>query len=70
MDCRLACIEGESRVLIGQIVAVGVTWIFSLMMTFVILKLLDVTMGLRVSQRAEVEGLDYSQHAEEGYIFV
>jgi Amt family ammonium transporter len=31
---------------------------------------LDATMGLRVSQAAEIEGLDYSQHGEEGYIFI
>jgi Amt family ammonium transporter len=62
--------DGETRVFIGQLVAVAVTWGFSLVMTFGILKLLDLTMGLRVSQRAEIEGLDYSQHAEEGYIFV
>lgn len=66
----IGLIEGESRVLIGQIVAVAVTWIFSLVVTFVLLKVLDVTMGLRVSQKDEVEGLDFSQHAEEGYMFV
>ena len=38
--------------------------------TFVILKVLDATMGLRVSREAEIEGLDLSQHGEEGYIFI
>jgi len=66
----LGLIEGETRVFLGQIAAVAVTWIFSLVATFIILKVLDVTMGLRVSQQEEVEGLDYSQHGEEGYIFV
>ena len=51
---KLGLIEGESRVFIGQIVAVVITWVFSIVMTFVILKLLDVTMGLRVSQEDEV----------------
>ena len=37
--------------------------------TFVILKVLDAVMGLRVSRAAEIEGLDLSQHDEEGYIF-
>jgi ammonium transporter, Amt family len=36
----------------------------------VILKVLDLVMGLRVSQQAEIEGLDLSQHEEEGYIIV
>ena len=64
----LGLIEGESRVFIGQIVAVVVTWAFSLVMTFVLLKILDATMGLRVSEQDEVRGLDLTQHDEEGYI--
>ena len=65
----LGLIEGTPRVLIGQIAAVAVTWIFSIVATFIILKVLDVTMGLRVSQEDESVGLDLSQHGEEGYIF-
>ena len=68
---KLGVIEaglGES-VLIGQIVAVAVTWVFALVATFILLKIVDVTMGLRVSQEGEIEGLDQSQHGEEGYIF-
>jgi Amt family ammonium transporter len=38
-------------------------------MTFVILKVLSRTMGLRVKVEEEVEGLDLSQHGESGYIF-
>jgi len=34
------------------------------------LKILDATMGLRVSQEEETQGLDLSQHGEEGYIHV
>lgn len=68
-DHKLGLIEGESRVFIGQIVAVAVTWIFSIVATFVILKVLDMTMGLRVSQEDEVRGLDLAEHGEEGYIF-
>jgi Amt family ammonium transporter len=63
-------LEGEKRVLMGQIVAVGVTWVFSIVGTFVILKVLDGVMGLRASVEDEVKGLDVSQHGEEGYIFV
>jgi len=37
--------------------------------TFVFLKVLDAVMGLRVSQSDEIQGLDVSQHGEEGYIF-
>ena len=66
----LGLIEGETRVFIGQVVAVAVTWIFSIVATFIILKVLDATMGLRVTQEQEIEGLDQSQHGEEGYIFI
>ncbi len=67
---KLGLIEGESRVLIGQIVAVVVTWLFSIVGTFILLKVLDGVMGLRVSEEEEVRGLDITQHGEEGYIFV
>jgi Amt family ammonium transporter len=61
-------IDGNGTLLIGQIVAVVVTWIFAAVATLVLLKILDVTMGLRVSPQEEIQGLDFSQHGEEGYI--
>jgi len=65
----LGVMEG-GRVLVGQIVAVVVTWVFAVVLTFVLLKLIDATIGLRVNQQDEIQGLDLSQHGEEGYIFV
>jgi Amt family ammonium transporter len=65
----LGLLEG-GPVLISQIIAVAVTWVLAVVATFVILKVLDVTMGLRVSRADEIEGLDTSQHGEEGYIFI
>ena len=56
--------------MMGQVTAVAITWIFSIVATFIILKVLDVTMGLRVSEEDEVVGTDLSQHGEEGYIFI
>ena len=46
-----------------------IIWALSISATFIILKVLDATMGLRVSQEDEVQGLDLSEHGEEGYIF-
>ena len=66
---ELGLIEGGS-VITGQIVAVLVTWVFSIVVTFIILKVVDAVIGLRVSQPDEVKGLDITQHGEEGYIFV
>ena len=65
----LGLIEGGT-VIQGQIAATLITWVFAIVVTFIILKVLDATMGLRVAQDEEVEGLDLSQHGEEGYIFI
>jgi ammonium transporter, Amt family len=65
----LGLIEGGT-VLTGQIVAVAITWVFSIVATFIILKVIDVIVGLRVTEQEEVRGLDVTQHDEEGYIFV
>ena len=50
-----------------QIVAVLVTWVFAAVGTWIILSLLKVVMGLRVSEEEEQMGLDLSQHDERGY---
>jgi Amt family ammonium transporter len=63
-------VDGNASLIVGQLAAVVITLVFAMGMTFVILKILDATMGLRVSQEAEVEGLDLSEHGEEGYIFL
>jgi ammonium transporter, Amt family len=63
-------LDGNASLIGGQIAAVLVTYVFAMAVTFVILKILDATMGLRVSQEGEVQGLDLSEHGEEGYIFL
>ena len=65
----LGLLEGGS-VLTAQIVAVAITWGLAIVATYAILRALDALMGLRVSRSAEIEGLDFSQHGEEGYIFI
>ena len=67
---NVGLIDGEVRVFIGQLVAVVVTWVFAGVVTYVLLKILDATMGLRVKKDEELQGLDLSQHGEEGYIFL
>jgi Amt family ammonium transporter len=52
-----------------QAAAVGVTLAFSFVATMAILKLVDVLVGVRVSEDEEVVGLDLSQHSEVGYTF-
>ncbi len=65
----LGLLEGGS-LLTAQIVAALITWGLAIVATFIILKVLDATMGLRVSPAEEIQGLDLSQHGEEGYIFI
>jgi Amt family ammonium transporter len=67
---ELGMIEGGTRLMMGQIVAVLVTWVVAIIGTFILLKVLDAAMGLRVTQHEEIQGLDLSQHGEEGYIFL
>jgi len=50
-----------------QVVAVGATLLWSFAATFVIAKIIDATIGLRVTPDEEAEGLDVTQHAEAGY---
>jgi len=65
----LGLLEGGS-VMTAQIVAVIATWVLSIVATFIILKIVDAVVGLRVTPQEETVGLDVSQHEEEGYIFV
>ena len=50
-----------------QAISVVATWIFCFLATVVILKVVDLLVGLRVSEEDEVRGLDISQHSETGY---
>jgi Amt family ammonium transporter len=52
-----------------QALAVVVTWVYAFGVTFILLKILDWTMGLRVNEEEEESGLDLSQHSETGYNF-
>lgn len=50
-----------------QLIAVGVTIAYSVVVSYVLLKVLDATVGLRVKPDIEREGLDLNLHGEEGY---
>jgi ammonium transporter, Amt family len=65
----LGLLEGGS-LLRAQLIAIAVAWGMAVVGTFVILRILDAVMGLRVSRDAEIEGLDLNQHEEEGYILI
>ena len=50
-----------------QATGVGATLVYTAIVTFVILKILDVLMGLRVDEETEITGLDLVEHEERGY---
>jgi len=58
---------GGGELFIDQLVAMGSVIAFSFIVTFGIAKVLDATIGLRVSEEDEEAGLDQSQHAETAY---
>jgi ammonium transporter, Amt family len=58
---------GNAKQLLNQAVGVGIAWGLSIVGTLIILFVVDKLIGLRVSEDAEREGLDLSQHGEEGY---
>ena len=60
-------LEGNAHQVLNQLVGVAISWTLSIVGTLVILFIVDKTIGLRVSDEDEREGLDLSQHGEEGY---
>jgi Amt family ammonium transporter len=58
---------GNAALLGPQIVSILATWIYAGVGTWIILKILDASMGLRISDEDEQMGLDLSQHNEAGY---
>ena len=63
--------EGNVRIseqLIAQIVGIVAVLVYTFVVSFVLLKILDAAIGLRVSEEDEEEGLDLALHDERGYI--
>ena len=60
-------IDGNSAQVVNQLIAIAITIGLSVLATFVILKFVDLIVGVRVSGEDELRGLDLSQHSEEAY---
>jgi len=58
---------GNAGQLVTQSVGVVATAVYSFVVTVIILKIVDATVGLRVTEDDEIIGLDLSQHGEVGY---
>jgi Amt family ammonium transporter len=61
---------GNPSLLGIQAIGIVSVWVYSFLATLIILKFLDWTMGLRVSDEQEITGLDLSQHGEAGYSII
>ena len=60
-------LAGNPSLLVTQAIAVAVTIAYAAIGTAVLLKVIDVVIGLRVRKEEEIIGLDLSQHGEEAY---
>jgi Amt family ammonium transporter len=71
MGCYAAGFDGffygNPAQLLIQVKAVAITVVYSLVVTFIIYKVVDLIIGVRVPQEEEVMGLDLTQHHERAY---
>ncbi len=65
----LGLVNGNGRQILNQLIAVGIAWALAGVVTLVILKIVDATVGVRVEREHEIQGLDLAQHGEEAYNF-
>jgi len=61
---KTGLIEGNSAQVVTQLYGIGVTIVYCAIATFIILKVVDLIVGLRVDQDVEREGLDINLHGE------
>ena len=59
--------EGNAHQLLNQFVGVAIAWVLGIVGTLILLTIVDKVVGLRVTEEQEIQGLDVSQHGEEGY---
>ena len=60
-------VDGNPDQVVTQLLAVGATIIYAVVATFVIVKIVDVLLGIRVPEKAEQLGLDLAVHGEVAY---
>ncbi len=60
-------LAGNAGQLVTQLISIAGTAAYVFIVTFIILKVLDAVMGLRVTEEEEMQGLDIALHGESGY---
>lgn len=61
-------LEGNSGQFVNNAIGAALTWVLAAVATIVILKIVDVLIGVRISEAEEQTGLDVTQHGEEAYL--
>ena len=64
----LGLVDGHAGQILNQAAGVGISIVLAAAGTFIILKVCDALIGVRVDAGDEEQGLDLSQHGEEGYV--
>jgi Amt family ammonium transporter len=64
----LGLVDGKGGQILNQAAGAAIAWVLAIVGTLIILKVCDLTIGLRVDRDQEIQGLDLSMHGEEGYI--
>jgi Amt family ammonium transporter len=57
-------LEGNPHQVINQLIGIGTVVVYDLIVTFIILKVVDIAIGLRVTAEVERDGLDLALHGE------
>ena len=57
-------IEGNAGQVVNQVIGVGTVIVYDAIVSLIILKIIDVTVGLRVTDEVERDGLDLALHGE------
>jgi len=65
----LGLVDGHGGQILNQLGGTAIAWGLAIVGTLAILKIVDATVGLRVTRQQESDGLDLSMHNEEGYVF-
>jgi len=61
---------GGSGLFLKQLIAVGATLAYAVIVTFILYKIVDAVLGIRIEERDEEMGLDLSQHHERAYTII
>ena len=65
----MGLVDGNAGQVVNQVIASAIAWVLGIVGTLIILKIVDMVTGVRVDAQDEMQGIDLSQHGEEGYNF-